>query len=184
AAVLLAQAISSHAASRLDDRVPLIFCEIAHQAAAGVWIGGIPYLLLALARCPREARFAIGKRFSHIAMASVTVLLGAGIAMAVAYIGSWHAFYGSSYGIMVATKGALFGSLLVLGGMNYLIVERLRRTPDAPILRLRRFAEVEIGIGITVLFAAASLTSLPPAGDLTTDIASAHEIALRLTPHW
>jgi copper resistance protein D len=35
-----------------------------------------------------------------------------------------------------------------------------------------------------VLFAAASLTSQPPAVDLTTDRASVHEIAARLTPHW
>jgi putative copper resistance protein D len=56
--------------------------------------------------------------------------------------------------------------------------------PGTPILRLRRFAEVEIGLGLTVLFAAASLTSQPPAVDLTADRASWHEIVERLTPRW
>ncbi len=85
---------------------------------------------------------------------------------------------------MVATKVLLLLGLLLLGGMNYLLVERVRRAPGTPVLRLKRFAEVEIGLGFTVLFAAASLTSQPPAVDLTTDRASLHEIAQRLTPHW
>ncbi|HLJ64526.1 MAG TPA: copper resistance protein, partial [Stellaceae bacterium] len=70
------------------------------------------------------------------------------------------------------------------GGMNYRLVARLRRDPMTPILRLRRFAEAEIGIGLTVLFAAASLTSQPPAIDLLGDRASFQEIVERLTPHW
>jgi putative copper resistance protein D len=48
--------------------------------------------------------------------------------------------------------------------------------------RLRRFVEVELGLGITVLFAAASLTSLPPAVDVTTDRATVREVAGRFVP--
>jgi copper resistance protein D len=43
---------------------------------------------------------------------------------------------------------------------------------------------VEIGLGLTVLFAAASLTSQPPAVDLVNDRVSWHEMVERLTPHW
>jgi putative copper resistance protein D len=68
--------------------------------------------------------------------------------------------------------------------MNFLVVEQLRGDPHMSILRLRRFAEVEIGVGLTVLFAAASLTSQPPGADLTQDRASWHEIVERLTPQW
>src|SRR4029077_9870920 len=50
--------------------------------------------------------------------------------------------------------------------------------------RLRRFAEVELGVGISLFFAAASLTSLPPAADLTADRVNATEIAARMTPRW
>jgi putative copper resistance protein D len=52
------------------------------------------------------------------------------------------------------------------------------------VLRVRRFAEIEIAIGFTVLFAAASLTSQPPAVDLLADRASLSDIAERLTPRW
>lgn len=186
AVILLAQTSSSHAAARLDDRFLVGFAELLHQAGAAVWIGGIPYFLVALSQCQDgRAWRRVGKRFSQMAMASVAVLVPAGVGMAVAYTGSLEALYGTSYGIMVGGKVALLCSLLMLGGLNFLIVERLRRDPATPIARLRRFAEVEIGIGITLFFAAASLTSLPPAADLApADRASLSEIVARLTPQW
>jgi putative copper resistance protein D len=42
--------------------------------------------------------------------------------------------------------------------------------------------EVEFGLGVTVLFAAASLTSLPPAVDVVKDRATLAEVATRFTP--
>ena len=183
--ILLAQAGVSHAAAQLADRGPLMVADLLHMAAAAAWIGGIPYFLLALGQARDGVAYGrIGRRFSLISMGSVALLLAAGVAMAVPYIGSLDAIYGTAYGVMVATKLLLLLGLLCLGGMNYLLVDRLRRTPGTPILRLRRFAEVEIGVGLTVLFAAASLTSQPPAVDLPDDRASLHEIAERLTPHW
>ena len=68
--------------------------------------------------------------------------------------------------------------------MNFLLVERLRANPATPVNRLRRFAEVEIGIGIAIFFAAASLTSVPPAVDLTQDRVTWPEIVERNTPEW
>src|SRR5713101_3208116 len=183
--MLLAQAATSHAAAQLNGRAPLMLADLLHMAAAAAWIGGIPYLLLALGRASDGAAQArIGQRFSLIALGAVAVLIAAGLGMAVPYIGSLDAIYGTAYGVMVATKVLLLLGLLLLGGMNYLLAERVRRAPGTPVLRLKRFAEVEIGLGFTVLFAAASLTSQPPAVDLTTDRASLHEIAQRLTPHW
>jgi putative copper resistance protein D len=64
------------------------------------------------------------------------------------------------------------------------LVERLRDNPGTPINRLKRFAEVEIGIGVSIFFAAASLTSVPPAVDLTQDRVTWQEIVARNTPHW
>jgi putative copper resistance protein D len=183
--VLLGSVATSHAVSRLGDPLPLATVEALHQIAAAVWIGGIPYFLIALHRVfDGEQWRRVGKRFSQMSMASVAVLLTAGLALAVVYIGSFDALYGTAYGVMVVTKAALFGGLLLLGAGNYLLIERLRRDPATPITRLKRFAEVEIGVGLTVLFCAASLTSLPPAVDLTTDRASWSEIAARIAPRW
>ncbi len=183
--MLLAQVATSHAAAQLADRGPLLAADFLHMAAAAAWIGGIPYFLLTLGQARDGTTCGrVGRRFSLISIAAVATLVSAGIAMAVPYIGSVDAIYGTAYGVMVATKVLLLLGLLSLGAMNYRSVERVRRAPDASILRLRRFAEVEIGIGLTVLFAAASLTSQPPAVDLVNDRVSLHELAERLTPQW
>jgi putative copper resistance protein D len=47
---------------------------------------------------------------------------------------------------------------------------------------VRRAVELEIGIGLAVLMAAASITSLPPAVDLADDRATGREILERLAP--
>jgi putative copper resistance protein D len=112
----------------------------------------------------------------------VAALAGAGIVLAVAYIGSWPALYGTAYGLTVGVKVALFLALLRLGAANYRVVERLRRDPATPALRLRRFAEVELGIGVAVFLAAASLTSAPPSVDVTEDRVTPGEIAARVWP--
>jgi copper resistance protein D len=175
----------THAASRLDVRWPLLLSDLAHMLGAGVWIGGLPYFLIALNGCQTAGDWRlVGRRYSLMSMASVTAIIFGGTAMAIKYIGSADAIYGTAYGVMTSAKVGLLLMLLALGGGNYLLVEQLRRDPRTPILRLKRFAEVEIGIGLTVLFAAASLTSLPPGVDLTRDRLNWREIVERATPQW
>ena len=180
-----AATLTTHAEARLDNRAPLVIVEFLHQLGAAIWIGGIPCLLVALNRIKNApAWLLVGKRYSHMSMAGVGCILVSGVTMALVYIGSWDAFYGTAYGVMVGAKIAMFLLLLALGGGNYLLIERLRTQPATPILRLRRFAEVEIGIGVAIFFAAASLTSVPPGADLTQDRVSWPEIAERNTPEW
>ena len=121
----------------------------------------------------------VGGRFSRLSMLGVGCILASGLVMSLFYVGSWAAFYGTAYGVMVGAKVSMFAMLLALGAGNFLVTERMRRDPATPVLRMRRFAEVEIGIGFTVFFAAASLTSVPPGADLTQDRASWHEIVER-----
>jgi putative copper resistance protein D len=138
-------------------------------------------LLIAIRRSP-SAEFArqVSARFSKLALVSVGVLASAGLLLSFAYVGSLKAVYGTSYGAMVATKVILFGVLLFLGALNFQLV---RNGQASTILAsLKRFGEAEIGIGITVILAAASLTSLPPAVDLTQDRVSMKEIYERMTP--
>jgi putative copper resistance protein D len=183
--VLAAATGTTHAAARLDNSVALMFVEGLHQLGAAIWIGGIPCFVMALGRCGDGRTWRrVGKRFSQMSMAGVVCILISGTAMALAYIGSWDGFYGTAYGVMVGAKIAMFLGLLALGGMNYRLVERLRRDPATPVTRLKRFAEVEIGVGFTLFFAAASLTSSPPAIDLTTDRVSWAEIVERNVPVW
>jgi len=179
--ILLSSVMTSHAMARLEYRFPLVVVTALHQGATATWLGGLLYLLIAIPRCP-DLRFArqLIARFSKLALISVAVLAAAGFTLGFAYVGSLDAIYGTSYGIMVATKAVLFGTLLLLGALNF----QIARSPSggAVVASLKRFGEAEIGIGITVILTAASLTSLPPAVDLRTNFVSKQEIVARLAP--
>jgi copper resistance protein D len=182
---LAAATLTTHAAARLDYRTPLLLVEGLHQLGAAIWIGGIPCFLIALNRIHNaQAWRLIGARFSRMSVAGVGCILVSGTTMSVLYVGDWQGMYGTAFGVMVGAKVAMFLMLLGLGAANFFLVERLRAQPGTPIGRLKRFAEVEIGIGAAIFFAAASLTSVPPAVDLTQDRVTWHEIVERNTPQW
>src|SRR5713226_8702634 len=181
AAIIASSVMTSHSMARLEYRAPLVAFTALHQAATAVWLGGLPYLLIAIRRAPGpEFARQMSARFSQLALVSVAVLASAGFVLSLAYVGSIKAVYGTSYGAMVATKVVLFGLLLFLGALNFHLV---RRGPASSILAsLKRFGEAEIGIGVTVILTAASLTSLPPAADLARDRVSGTEIFARMAP--
>jgi putative copper resistance protein D len=182
---LAAATLTTHAYARLSDNALLLTVTGIHQLGAAIWIGGIPCFVMVLSQLhDADSLRLVGMRFSRISMTGVGCIVFSGVIMSVFYIGSVQGFYGTAYGVMVSAKIAMFLALLALGFGNFLVTERLRKKRDAPVIRLRRFAEVEIGIGFSIFFAAASLTSVPPAIDLTTDRVTLHEIAVRNAPVW
>jgi copper resistance protein D len=186
AAVALTSLVTmSHAAARLEHRPLLYLLTTVHQAATASWVGGIPYLLLALAR-GRSTRIshALCRRFSVLALVSVPLLIASGVGMSLAYVGTPSALYGTAYGAMVVCKVVLLGLLLFLGGLNFLIVRQHPVISAWFLPTLRRLAEAEMGIGFTIILAAASLTSQPPAVDLQQGRLTAAEIAQRMRPQW
>jgi copper resistance protein D len=180
-ALVLTGAWTSHAAARLEGRAFLVSIDTLHQLAAGVWIGGLGHLIIAALR-RRERPWLPGvlERFSTTALVSVAALVAAGLGLTLAYVDGVRALVGTSYGIMVLTKVVILGGLSVLGALNFLAIRRRRATE--PVTRVRPFVEVELGLGLTALFVAASLTSLPVAADVRADRATLREVATRLTP--
>ena len=181
--ILGSSVVTSHSFSRMEGRGTLVGLTTLHLLATASWIGGLPYLLLTMKRISEQGvRIRIGQRFSRLAQISVAFLFLAGLGMSLVFVGSWNALYGTAYGIMVGTKAVLFGCLLLLGAANYFIVRGIGAASTSGATSLIRFGEVEIGIGLTVILAAASLTSQPPGADLTEDRVSLHEIAVRYAP--
>ena len=182
---LAAATLSTHAAARMQDSTVLLGVEALHQLGAAIWIGGVPCFLMALSQVnDGRAWRRVGARFSRMSMAGVACIIVSGATMSVFYIGSWAAAYGTAYGVMVGAKVAMFAALLLFGLGNFITTERLRSNPGASVLRMKRFAEVELGIGISIFFAAASLTSVPPGIDLPHDRVTWAEIVQRDTPVW
>ena len=180
AAMMLA---ASHSASRMEGRGLLVSLTTLHYLTTASWIGGLPFLLLAMKRVSDvEKRARISQNFSRMAQISVVLLFAAGLAMSWVYVGSWNAVYGTAYGIMVSTKVVLFGCLLLLGAANYYIVKGIGQGNGEGARSLVRFGEAEVGIGLAVILTATSLTSQPPGVDLTQDRVSWQEIAERYSP--
>ena len=176
---------TSHAAGRLGPRAGLLILDALHQLAAGVWIGGLLHLtLVASSRAEAGWSAAMLKRFSATAFVSVAVLIVAGVGLTLSYVDGAGALLGTSYGSMILTKVAVLGGLVVLGAGNFFAVRRLPGSSAVSLQRLRRFVEVEFGLGATVLFIAASLTSLPPASDVVADRAAFAEVSVRFAPRW
>ena len=181
--MLAASVMTSHSASRMENRTVLVGLTALHYLATASWIGGLPYLLLSAKRLTDpEAKIQVTKNFSLLAQVSVAVLFLAGFAMSWVYIGSWDAIYGTAYGVMLGAKVSLFLVLLLLGAANFYIVRGLGARSGASGVSLVRFGEAEIGIGLSVILAASSMTSQPPGVDLTQDRVTMQEITTRFAP--
>ena len=117
------------------------------------------------------------RRFSGLAFGAVMALIVAGVVLTWSYVGDWAGLLGTAYGVMVLSKVVVLAAILGLAALNFRAVRRAGgRT------RLLRRVEVELGLGVTMLLAAASLTSLPPAVDITTDRATVAEVVNRFRP--
>lgn len=178
---------TSHSASRLDHRIPLMILTALHQLGAAIWIGGMPFLWLLLGSASAIGSDAIVRavrRYSTAALVSVLVLVAAGLSLGWFYTQSWSAVYGTAYGVVLLAKAAMLVGLLVLGAGNFLLIRRGQLHLPPSLLRIARFSELEIGIGFTIILAAASLTAQPPAVDLVQNRLTLPEIAARMTPQW
>jgi putative copper resistance protein D len=186
--LVAASALLSHAVARLDDRVPLLALDAIHQLAAAAWVGGLAHLVIHTLAIERGASAALGepagdaaliaRRFSRVALVSVQALAAAGVGLTAAYLGDLGALVGTAYGVMILSKLLLFAVALAFAQANFRLVRQ-----GAPAGgRLARYVEVEVGLAVTVLFAAASLTSLPPAVDVREDRVAAGEVAARFMP--
>ena len=176
-----ASVMTNNAASRLAERPLLIVLSSMHELSAGLWIGGLPFLVLGLLRAKdATTQWYVAERFSRMALISVGALVISGLAMSVLYIGSWNAVLGTAYGVMVGAKAAMLGALLLLGGVNFLLIRGTSKQAALP--RLRRLIEAEVGIGLTVILTAASLTSQPPAVDQLSQTVTFEQIYQRFKP--
>jgi len=197
-AILAAAVSTSHAASRMENRILLAAFTTAHHLGASLWIGAMPFLLISLRRVPLdqaagpdEARRLL-RRFSGMALAGAALLLAGGAGMAWYYLGvsslsgsgdhSLSGLYGTAYGVLLLAKVYLTLVILALGAGNFFLARRIETAPTELLSRLRRFGEVEIALGFMAVLAAASMTAQSPAVDLPNDRVNLGEIAARFYP--
>jgi copper resistance protein D len=182
--IVIGALMTSHAFARIEGRPLLLSLTALHHLATAAWIGGLPFLIVVLRRQSETAAIGTARRFSRLAMVSVTVLIGAGMAMGFEYVGDVNGLYGTSYGAMLVAKFGLLGLLLLLGLSNYMWLRRAGAAQTITRLIVMRSVEVEAAIGIAAILAAASLTSQAPAVDLSEGRVTLTDLSERLSPRW
>lgn len=152
--------------------------DMLHLLAMASWVGGLVMLVVAV--LPRgdagELRRVLPV-FSLVAMGAVAVLVASGTYSAWRGIGSLHAIFATTYGLLVVAKVALLAGILVVANLSRRLVNRRvvafamtdAVTKSPPELtddevdreRLRRSVAVEAVIAFVVLGVAAVLVAEP-----------------------
>ena len=173
ATVMVIPGVAGHAAQTAPRTLSLAL-DWLHVAAGSVWIGGLVGLLVLWRSVSAERRVAVLSvcvpRFSNVALVSVIVLLGSGIAATIIHLPILAALWDTSYGKTILAKAALLALAVALAAVNLLRTKprlaaaarnRAELGPPAASL-LRRLVSAEAVIVTAAVFAAALLSSLPP----------------------
>jgi copper transport protein len=154
---------SGHAAA-LPGPVPMLAGAV-HVAGAGVWIGGLALLLMALTRpallfgtgsAPPAMRTLV-PRFSALALVSIGLIGLTGVYSAWSQTGVL-VDPGTDYGRRLIMKTVVAVAAIGLGGLNYLDGGRMRRM----LAGVRNRLTIETGLAGVVLLLTASLATTPP----------------------
>jgi putative copper export protein/mono/diheme cytochrome c family protein len=151
--------------------------DVLHLLAAGLWLGTLPPLMLLLAEARRigdadwaaVARTAT-RRYSTVAVVSVTALLAGGLINTWFLAGTVPALVGTEYGRLLLAKIGLFIAMLMFAAVNLLrLTPRLATSADGTshivwrtIARLQGNARIETALGFGVVAIVGVLGILPP----------------------
>jgi copper transport protein len=160
--------IAGHAAqtSPRGLSVPL---DGLHVLSGSLWIGGLIGLLVAWGSLGAERRLAglaiCVPRFSNVALTSVIVLFGSGVAASVLRLPTLASLWQTSYGQAIIVKaGILLGAMLVASFNLFKTVPGLRSPVPPPSVAglLRMLVSTEVLLVAAAVAVAAVLSSLPP----------------------
>jgi len=164
ALAMLVHVSAGHAHSPADGRALHVATQWIHMAAVGVWIGGLPWLLMGLRGSDRAERSRVVAAFSRLATITLAVVLVTGILRAFAEVGSRAGLLESTYGRTLLVKLALVAGLAGLGALQHFrSVPRVAADGDAT-RPLRLTARGELALAAVVLATTAVLSGLAPPG--------------------
>jgi copper resistance protein D len=144
--------------------------DMVHLLAAGAWLGGLPALILLLARARKaddpvrhSLAVAATRRFSRLGIVGVGALLASGIVNSWNLLGGPRDLLTTNYGLLVLLKIGLFIAMVAVATAN-----RFHLTPRLPASGAQRALErnslAETGLGLCVLVFVGVLGTLSPSG--------------------
>jgi putative copper export protein len=162
--IALTPAISGHA--KVQGGIAIL-SDWAHVLAAGVWTGGLAFLLIALAvsagRRWELAAVAV-PRFSAIAVVSVAIVIASGVLNGIIETDSLR-LWEATYGRLLLLKVGLVVPLLALGAFNNRFSVPRLGSGTASGRERRRFVIAtvcELAIVVVIVAVTAALIAEPP----------------------
>ncbi|MEU1404204.1 copper resistance protein CopC [Streptomyces sp. NPDC005728] len=124
-------AMAEHASTGLQPGIAMPV-DVLHLLAVAAWLGGLTTLLVALFRAPAETPIeaAAVRRFSRLALGSVTTLVATGTYQSWRQLGSWSAFTETRYGQLLLVKIGLVTLLVGVAWISRRWTGRLLDTTD------------------------------------------------------
>lgn len=158
--VVVGFASTGHAAAAGHRAMLWILADALHLAAAASWIGTLLVLGFAAAgpeRLDRGAQGVLLTRFSPVGLVGSALAVLAGLALAVAHVGTLAALAGTDYGRFLIRKVVLVLLVASLGFLNWRVfIPRLARGRGSAVT-----VRLETTIALVVLALTAVLVALP-----------------------
>jgi len=157
-ALLAAPALAGHALDPDQPRILAPVLDVAHTAAAAVWLGGLIAVLWIPARAHADAyeRRAVFRRFSSLSLAAVALLTLSGVGRALTELDALSQLWSTSYGRALLVKSAVFLLVLTVASANRSLLARGRMV-------LARSVAAEVVAVTAIVVAVSVLTELRPA---------------------
>lgn len=169
-ALVVAHALSSHAAGISGQMALSVTVDAVHLAAASIWVGGLAFMVLVVRHLP----VVPWRAFGGFAAVSVGLLVATGLFSAGSQVESVNAAVTSPYGRTLIIKVVIFGAVASLGFLNAALTHpglarfmgRALGKPDGwrPLQpkRFSRLVVAELALGVLVVGATGLLTSQSP----------------------
>jgi copper transport protein len=164
AATMFVHVQAGHADAQSSVRILNLLDQWIHLLAVGVWIGGLPWLLLGLGSGEPGSGAERAGRFAVLATVSLVVVALTGVLRSIPEVGSLHGLFHTSFGVTLLVKTGLFLVLLGLGARNHFqLVPRARGDGgDESTRTLRRSVTAEVAVAAAILAVTGVLSELPP----------------------
>ena len=146
--------------------------DVLHLLVAGLWPTGLlPFALLLrkLRQTSDPSVVLLVRRFSAMSLLSVSLLVATGLVNSWFLVGSVANLFGQTYGRWLVAKIVLFGVAVAIGAVNLLrlkprlSVEPLQSEGTQATAQLQFNVQVELILGVVIVFVVAVLGILPPA---------------------
>lgn len=165
--------LTGHAVAVRENTTFMVTADAIHMIAVAVWAGGLPVLFWTLwkgtsvMRQPLVWAGQVLRRFSHVALISVSLLVLSGVYQSLTHLPDLSMLFTTPYGNVLSFKLALFALMLAFGALNRFSTKpQLARAALSSKTRAERKLFYRIGtegfLGILVLIATGFLTTLPP----------------------